>query len=101
MKVDLQQVEEAAKELYIRALKEPHHEGEHPAGDLNVRELFALAPILTLCLVLGVWPQRFFDVASRDLKTVAGMMDSARSRATKTTDAQGTDRAAIPAEGVR
>src|SRR5262249_43367887 len=40
--------------VFFGPLKEPHHEGGEPVRDLTGREALALAPIMVLCLVLGV-----------------------------------------------
>lgn len=69
------------RRVFFGPLKEPQHEGHEPIADLNRRELAALAPIVVLCVALGVYPQPFFDVATPDLKVVAGIADRARERA--------------------
>jgi NADH-quinone oxidoreductase subunit M len=69
------------RRVFFGPVKEPHHEGHGPAADLNGRELAALAPIVLLCLVLGVYPQPFFDAAKDDLKLVESFADGARARA--------------------
>ena len=44
------------KQVFFGTLKEPHHEG-HEVHDLSPREIATLAPIMALCLLLGVYPQ--------------------------------------------
>ncbi len=87
------------RRVFFGPLKEPPHEGHGPVGDLNGRELAALAPIGILCVLLGVYPQPFFDVASRDLKVVAGIADDARERARmiEAGNAAAAERAALAA----
>jgi NADH-quinone oxidoreductase subunit M len=61
------------KSVFFGPLREPHHEG-HEVGDLNWREIAALAPILALCLLLGVYPQPAIDAAKPDLEVVAKIL---------------------------
>lgn len=42
-------------------------------SDLNGRELAALAPILALCLVIGVYPQPFLDVMKPEVDAIAAI----------------------------
>ena len=64
----------------------------------------ALVPIGALCLVLGLYPQPFFDVARKDLKVVADIAagarerDEARRQASQNSDPQ---TAARPEEAAR
>jgi NADH-quinone oxidoreductase subunit M len=68
------------RRVFFGPVKEPRHEGPEPIRDLNGRELAALLPIGVLCVVLGVYPQPFFDAAQRDLKVMADIADAARGR---------------------
>jgi len=61
------------KSVFFGPLREPHHEG-HEVGDLNWREIAALAPILALCLVLGLYPQPAINAAKPDLEVVAKIL---------------------------
>jgi NADH-quinone oxidoreductase subunit M len=63
------------KQVFFGTLREPHHEGHEPPGDLNGREIAALAPILVLCVVLGVFPQPVLDTARPDLEVVARILE--------------------------
>src|SRR4029078_4451600 len=58
------------KNVFFGPLKELEHEG-HEVRDLDAREIATLAPILGLCLVLGVYPQPVIDAARPDLEVVA------------------------------
>ena len=50
----------------------PHGDHGHlPISDLNAREVAALAPLLTLCLVLGLYPQPMLDLIRPDVEAVA------------------------------
>ncbi|WP_373649766.1 MULTISPECIES: NuoM family protein [unclassified Schlesneria] len=56
----------------VRLPAEDHSHGHHePATDLNVREVAALAPLLTLCLVLGLFPQPLLNLIRPDVEAVA------------------------------
>ncbi len=70
--------------VFFGPVKEPHHEGHGPVQDLNARELAALAPLLGLCLVLGVYPQPVIRASERDLKVVADLAGRALQRAEET-----------------
>lgn len=50
---------------------EDHGHGHEPVGDLNAREVLALAPLLTLCLLLGLFPQPLLDLIRPDVESVA------------------------------
>ncbi len=73
-------------QVFFGPPKEPHaepHEGEEPGprGDLNLREIFALAPIAALCVLIGVYPMPFLDAARPDLQVVARIAARAQDRA--------------------
>jgi NADH-quinone oxidoreductase subunit M len=70
--------------VFFGPLKEPAHEGHEPIGDLNFREIVALAPILLLCVVLGVYPQLILPSMERDLGVVVRITKAAKDRAGKT-----------------
>ncbi len=61
------------RRVFFGPLKEPTHGHNGMIGDLNARELAALVPIAALCVVLGVYPQPFLDVARPDLATVSDL----------------------------
>ncbi len=69
------------RRVFFGELKEPAHEGHGPIGDLNGREIAALAPIAALCLFLGVWSQSFLDTVRPDLMVVARIAEAAKVRA--------------------
>jgi len=60
------------RQVFFGRLKEPHHDGE--VSDLGVREMFALGPIMVLCLVLGVFPQPVLDTARPDLDVIVNIL---------------------------
>jgi len=52
----------------------PKHDfsGRHGhVNDLNARELFALAPIAVMCLVIGIFPRYFLDVMKPEVDAIA------------------------------
>ena len=51
-------------------LPEDHGHGHAPVTDLNVREVAALAPLLGLCLVLGLFPQPLLNLIRPDVEAV-------------------------------
>jgi NADH-quinone oxidoreductase subunit M len=64
------------KNVFFGELKEPGHDGhgghaEHaPVKDLDLREIFTLAPIMALCLILGIFPQPVINSVTPDLTVV-------------------------------
>ena len=50
---------------------EDHSHGHQPITDLNAREVVALAPLLCLCLVLGLFPQPLLEFIRPDVEAVA------------------------------
>ena len=69
------------RRVFFGPVKDPSHGGHGPTGDLNARELAALVPVAVLCVVLGVYPQPFLEIARPDIETVATLADLAQPRA--------------------
>jgi NADH-quinone oxidoreductase subunit M len=65
--------------VFTGAVREPHHEGAEPVGDLNRRELAALLPIVGLCLLLGIYPQPVLDTSRRDINVIAKILHARRT----------------------
>jgi NADH-quinone oxidoreductase subunit M len=63
--------------VFFGTLKEPEHDG-HEVHDLNGREVATLAPILALCLLLGVYPQPVIESMKPDVQVVANILENAR-----------------------
>jgi NADH-quinone oxidoreductase subunit M len=63
--------------VFFGPLHEPVHEG-HEIRDLDAREIAALAPILALCLWLGLYPQTLIEAAKPDLEVVARIVEPGR-----------------------
>jgi NADH-quinone oxidoreductase subunit M len=71
--------------VFFGPLREPGHgghgeHGEHKVGDLNIREIAALGPIVVLCIALGMYPQPVLDSFQPEVKTVVGIVERARQR---------------------
>jgi NADH-quinone oxidoreductase subunit M len=64
--------------VFFGTLKEPAHDGPGHVEDLNGREIAALAPILTLCLLLGVFPQTVIDSINPDVQVVVNILQKAQ-----------------------
>ncbi len=57
--------------------KEPHHDPNHgPVGDLDLRELLTLLPIVAACLWIGLYPQPMIDAMKRDVALVTKIAES-------------------------
>jgi NADH-quinone oxidoreductase subunit M len=69
------------RRIFFGPVKEP--QGGAGATDLSGRERWAVAPVLGLCLFLGVLPQPVLDVMYRDVARLAQVGDDARARADK------------------
>ncbi|HZY88029.1 MAG TPA: NADH-quinone oxidoreductase subunit M, partial [Gemmataceae bacterium] len=70
------------RRVFFGPVREPavHGGGHGPRGDLNGRELAALAPIAAACVLIGVYPKLFLDTMRPDLAVVARIADRARAR---------------------
>ncbi len=55
--------------VFFGPLREPEH-GEEHVTDLKPRELAALAPIVVMCVWIGVYPKTFVDVIRPDVQTI-------------------------------
>jgi NADH-quinone oxidoreductase subunit M len=60
--------------VFMGPVKEPTHEGHGIIGDLSLREVVTLLPIVVLCVLLGVYPQPAIDTAKPDLKVIADIV---------------------------
>jgi NADH-quinone oxidoreductase subunit M len=56
----------------LREPKQAHHD-LHPITDMNSREMFAIAPICVLCLVIGVMPQPLIRMIQPDIDAVVAL----------------------------
>src|SRR5262249_35322224 len=69
------------RNVFFGELKEPHHAGHEPVGDMNGRELASLVPIAVLCLVIGLYPKPVIDTTKPELRTVVEIVQEAEKRA--------------------
>lgn len=60
---------------FFGPLREPDH-GDHPIGDMNLREFAAVAPICVLCLWIGVQPQPVINVIRPDVDAVVAVHEA-------------------------
>jgi len=61
------------RQVFFGDLKEPSHDG-HAVEDISSREIATLAPIMALCLILGVYPQPILDSVKPDIEVVAKIL---------------------------
>jgi NADH-quinone oxidoreductase subunit M len=65
---------------FFGPLKEPHHNhGEEPISDLNAREVATLAPLLGLCLWLGIFPQPTLELIRPDIEAISKLYAEVRA----------------------
>ena len=64
------------RQVFFGTLKEPHHEGTR-SSDITPREIATLAPIMALCLLLGVYPQPVLNSVKPDIDVVANILKDA------------------------
>jgi len=70
----------AVQNVFFGTLKEPHQHGhgDDEIMDMNPREFLALAPLIVLCLWIGVRPAGLIEIIEPDIKAVAGLFDVQR-----------------------
>ena len=59
----------------------PSHSSHGLPVDLTRRELSLMAPIVILCVVIGIFPQPIIDASQRDVDVIADIAKRARNRA--------------------
>jgi NADH-quinone oxidoreductase subunit M len=62
------------KNVFFGKLKEPHLEGHGEVHDLNGREIITLAPILVLCVYLGVQPNVLLKSSKPEIEALAKIL---------------------------
>src|SRR5260370_1219195 len=67
------------RQVFFGELKEPHHDRPE-VKDLTPREIATLAPIMALCLLLGVYPQPILDSVKPDIDVVAKILKDRRDK---------------------
>lgn len=74
------------RNVFFGTLKEPVHEGEHhEVGDITPREIATLAPIMALCLLIGIWPQPMLNSMKPDVDVVANILSNRKEAANQPT----------------
>jgi NADH-quinone oxidoreductase subunit M len=63
------------RQVFFGDLKEPHHDGPE-VSDITPREIATLAPIMALCLLLGVYPQPILNSVKPDIDVVAKILET-------------------------
>lgn len=77
---------------FFGPLREPKHgHGEHhePITDMTPREFIALAPLLALCLWIGITPQPTLDLMRPDIESLAKLYENGPPRAKAPSDHPG------------
>lgn len=78
------------------------HDHKHePVTDLNAREILALAPLLSLCLILGLFPQPLLELIRPDVEAVSrlyGDFKAVKVRTVATTTQMETPSVALGSE---
>lgn len=71
------------QKAFFGPLQEPHHAHGHgthePIADLNAREVAALAPLLALCVWLGLFPQPTLDLIRPDVEAVTRLYSEVKA----------------------
>ena len=67
------------RQVFFGELKEPHVDG-HVVADISSREIATLAPIMALCLLLGVYPQPILNSVKPDIDVVANILQGRQDK---------------------
>jgi NADH-quinone oxidoreductase subunit M len=63
--------------VFFGRQKEPHHDpNQGPVGDLDLREMLTLLPVVAACLWIGLYPQPMLNAMKRDVALVAKIVES-------------------------
>ncbi len=67
----------AVQRVFFGTLREPHHAGhdEEEIEDMNPREFLALAPLMILCLWIGVRPAGLIAIIEPDIRSVVRVFE--------------------------
>ncbi len=66
-------------QVFFGDLKEPHHDGPE-VSDITPREIATLAPIMAVCLLLGVYPQPILHSVQPDIDVVAKILETRKEK---------------------
>ena len=83
------------QKAFFGPLQEPPHHGHEPIPDLNAREVLTLAPLLAMCLWLGLFPQPVLDLIRPDVESLTALREYGETRAGKPAIAQRPDAADV------
>jgi NADH-quinone oxidoreductase subunit M len=69
------------QQAFFGPLEEPKqgHQHSHEIKDMNTREMFAIAPICALCLLIGVMPQPLINTIQPDVDAVVALYSSSNT----------------------
>jgi NADH-quinone oxidoreductase subunit M len=59
---------------FFGPLREPKH-SDVPIEDMNRREMFAIAPICALCLLIGLMPQLLLNLIQPDVDAIVALYE--------------------------
>jgi NADH-quinone oxidoreductase subunit M len=63
--------------VFFGPLKEPHHDpNQGPVGDLDLREIFTLLPVVVACLWIGLYPQPMISAMRSDVALLTKIVES-------------------------
>lgn len=67
----------AVQRVFFGTLREPHHSGhgDEEITDMNSREILALAPLMILCLWIGLRPAGLIEIIEPDVRSVVQLFD--------------------------
>jgi len=74
------------KDVFFGDLREPSEGGHHEVSDITPREIATLAPIMALCLFLGVYPQPILNSMKPDIDVVANILQSRKAQVERNTN---------------
>jgi NADH-quinone oxidoreductase subunit M len=66
------------RQVFFGDFKEPHHDGPE-VTDITPREIATLAPIMALCLLIGVYPQPLLNSVKPDIDVVAKILETRKT----------------------
>ncbi len=66
------------RDVFFGELKEPSHEG-HAVEDITPREIATLAPIMALCLLIGLYPQPILNSMKPAVEVVANILNERKN----------------------
>lgn len=74
------------QKAFFGPLQEPPHHGHEPIPDLNAREVLALAPLMVMCVWLGLFPQGVLDLIRPDVESITRLYGHTQATKAVTAD---------------